>query len=209
MKLRLYFIAACICSCLNGYTQTNYAGEYYLQNVPETACGFKLNADSSFAFFFTYGALDRYGSGRWAIEKDSIILNSKPYAGSDFKLSKTSATNNTFSVIQLEDNNTNLYRYVYCRVNDSVYSFDDDGTLALPVNANSVELLCEFCPERISTFVLNNPPAIYTFNFEPWIFEVFFNKDTFYISNEYMEGKHAMLGDEINRFSKEANTPGE
>jgi hypothetical protein len=43
----------------------------------ETASGFKINEDSSFEFYFSYGALDRYGSGKWNIKNDSIILNSK------------------------------------------------------------------------------------------------------------------------------------
>ena len=38
-------------------------GEYYLTGVMETASGFRLNADSSFDFFFSYGALDRSGKG--------------------------------------------------------------------------------------------------------------------------------------------------
>ena len=44
------------------------AGEYYLRGVMETAAGFKLNEDSTFQFFFSYGALDRQGRGKWTTE---------------------------------------------------------------------------------------------------------------------------------------------
>ena len=61
--------------------QTNsrdYTGEYYLRGVMETASGFKLNPDSSFQFFFSYGALDRMGSGKWTVRGNELILNSRP-----------------------------------------------------------------------------------------------------------------------------------
>jgi hypothetical protein len=38
---------------------TGVTGEYYLEGVMETASVFQLNPDSSFNFFFSYGALDR------------------------------------------------------------------------------------------------------------------------------------------------------
>jgi hypothetical protein len=40
----------------------NITGVYNLRGVMEMASGFKLNNDSSFEFYFSYGALDRYGS---------------------------------------------------------------------------------------------------------------------------------------------------
>jgi hypothetical protein len=52
------------------------AGEYYLRGEPETASGFKLNEDSTFEFFFSYGALDRYGKGHWQVKDDSLVFNS-------------------------------------------------------------------------------------------------------------------------------------
>ena len=53
--------------------KTNTAiGEYYLSGVMETASGFKLNPDSTFQFFFSYGALDRSGSGTWKQEGNNI-----------------------------------------------------------------------------------------------------------------------------------------
>ena len=56
-------------------------GEYYLKGVRETASGFKLNADSTFEFFFSYGALDRMGSGTWQKQGDQIIFSSAKTKG--------------------------------------------------------------------------------------------------------------------------------
>jgi len=199
------------CLMLNLKAQKNITGEYYLQGVMETASGFKLNADSSFEFFFSYGALDRYGSGKWSVNNDSVILNSKPSPGKDFKLASSVASNNTFSTIKIEDANTNLYRFVYCRVKtaneDSIFSFDEDGSLTLPYAADSIELLSELCPERGSVFAMDKSPMIYTFNFQPWILEVFFNQTAFHFTDGYLEGRHPLLDDKIYRFEKEAPNP--
>ena len=60
------------------------AGMYHLQEVKETASGFKLHADGIFQFFFTYGAIDRYGSGKWTIEEDQVVMQSRTWPGNDF-----------------------------------------------------------------------------------------------------------------------------
>ena len=59
------------------YTMEKVAGMYYLQEVKETASGFKLEKDGTFKFFFSYGALDRYGSGNWTMQDDQVVLQSR------------------------------------------------------------------------------------------------------------------------------------
>jgi len=201
----LFFVFTSLMLNLNA--QKNITGEYYLQGVMETASGFKLNGDSTFEFFFSYGALDRYGSGKWSMNKDSIILNSKPSPGKDFKLANSITSTNKFSIIKIEDSNTDLYRFVYCRVKtateDSIFSFENDGNLVLPFAADSIEFLSELCPERSSVFAIDKSPMIYTFNFQPWILEVFFNQTAFHFKDDYLEGKHPLLDDKVYRFEKE------
>ena len=50
------------------------AGEYYLRGVTEVGSGFLLKPDSTFQFFFSYGALDRQGSGTWRIKEKEIVF---------------------------------------------------------------------------------------------------------------------------------------
>src|SRR6476620_8502486 len=69
----------------------NITGVYNLRCVMEMASGFKLNNDSSFEFYFSYGALDRYGSGKWSMNNDNIVFTSKPSPGKDFKLAGSTA----------------------------------------------------------------------------------------------------------------------
>ena len=61
---------------MNAQQKDSIAGEYYLEGVMETASVIQLNPDFTFKFFYSYGALDRYGSGKWAIEDNIIELNS-------------------------------------------------------------------------------------------------------------------------------------
>jgi len=110
----------------------------------ETASAFKLNKDSTFEFYFSYGALDRYGSGKWSIVNKLIVLNSKPYPGKDFKLTDSSLTKNSFITIQIKDKNPHLYRFVYClskgETGDSLLNANDSGIIILPRNHDTINL---------------------------------------------------------------------
>jgi len=86
MKQTFFTIISLMC-LQNCFAQKNkISGAYMLRGVMEVASGFELKEDSTFEFYFAYGALDRTGSGNWRIENDNIILNSKPSPGKDFKM---------------------------------------------------------------------------------------------------------------------------
>ena len=208
MKYTICLLLAFISFALNIHAQKNITGEYALTGAMETGSAFKLNDDSSFEFYFSYGALDRYGSGKWTMSKDNIVFTGKQSPGKDFKLVSTTATKENFPVIKIEDKNTYLYRLIYCRIqspeHDTVFAFNDDGILNLPFAADSMQLLSELCPERGSSFTLQSKPLAYTFNIEPWIVEVFFNGNTFQHTDDYFEGKFMLVpNDKIYRFVKQ------
>ncbi len=129
MKHTIYLFLAFINLTLNAPAQKNIEGEYALEGVMETAAAFKLNSDSGFEFYFTYGALDRYGSGKWAMNNNNIIFTGKTLPGKDFKLANTTVSKGKFPVIKIEDKNKYLYRLIYCRVqskqHDTIFEFDD------------------------------------------------------------------------------------
>src|ERR1700745_1157118 len=90
------------------------AGEYFLQGVMETASVILLKPDSSFEFFYSYGSVDRTGTGKWSINKGQLTLNSRPRPARDFKLdSSTSATANKITV-RINCQNKMLLSYVHC-----------------------------------------------------------------------------------------------
>lgn len=192
---------------MNAQSTKNIAGEYYLQGVMETASGFKLNADSTFEFFFSYGALDRFGAGKWSIQNDKIILNSKPYPGKDFKLVDSSKQGNNFTSVKIDENNKNLFSFVHCiaktQDGDSLFDANHDGLIILPQEIDTIHLVSELCSERISSFALNKKEHNYfTFRFEPWIVEVFLKDFGLEFADDHLEGKHPLMGDKVFEYVK-------
>ena len=183
------------------------AGEYSLSGVMETASGIQLNKDSTFRFYFSYGALDRYGSGKWRVHEDNIILDSKPYPGKDFKMVNSSSVKNNYTTIKIEDPNTNLYRLVYCLVKrhdrDTIINAGENGIIAVYDAIDSIHLLCELCPERITSFPVNlQKHNSYTFHFEPWITDVFFKSFALRYAGDHLECKHPLLDDKEYNFNR-------
>lgn len=183
------------------------AGEYSLTGVMETASGIQLHTDSTFAFYFSYGALDRYGSGKWRVHGDNIVLNSRPYPGKDFKIVDSASIKNDFTTIKIEDPNTNLYRLVYCLVKrpggDTLLNADDKGIIIVPFAIDTIHLLCELCGERMTSFAINpQKENSYTFHFEPWIPEVFFKSFALRFAGDHLQGRHPLLDDKDYDFTR-------
>lgn len=183
-------------------------GEYYLTGVMETASGFKLNSDSTFEFFFSYGALDRYGSGTWKMNNNTITFNSKPYPGHDFKMTSSENTKDNFTTVQIDASNANFFRFVYCllktKEGDSLLNANSDGIITLPGrNYDSLHLLFYLAPERTTTIPINNKEKNnFTFTFEPWIVEVFFKDFVLNFKDDHLEGKHPLLEKELYIYKK-------
>ena len=89
------------------------AGMYHLQEVKETASGFKLHPNGVFQFFFTYGAIDRYGSGNWTVEDDQVVLQSRAWPGNDFAGVDSKVIDQDFISTKIVGNKTVLLRDVY------------------------------------------------------------------------------------------------
>jgi hypothetical protein len=174
-------------------------GEYYLRGVMETASGFKLNADSTFEFFFSYGALDRFGSGTWKQVDDSIILNSRPQPQRDFALLKSEKLPGDSITVRIVDNNEMLLRYVdvIFKGGESVVekTTNEEGFIQIPKQqVDSLALLFRLCPDRYSTFqVTEKGHNYFEFKLEPWIVEVFFKDFSLHIDKGNLTGKHPLL----------------
>ncbi len=175
------------------------AGEYHLQGVREMASGFLLKPDHTFQFFFTYGALDRYGTGTWDVENDQLILNSAARPGNDFSLVKSSKTDNDFINVVVDHTNPMLLRHVYCSLQNgaegSWEQMSQHGDVQFPPQqVDSISLLFEFCPERTSlipvTFKDHNE---FVFRPEPWLVEVFLDNFQLRVDNGTLKGRHPLM----------------
>ena len=174
------------------------AGTYYLHSVRETASGFKLNPDGTFQFFFTYGALDRFGSGNFVIDNDKAIFQSRPWSGKDFALINSNTSGKGIT-IKITDKNPIFQKRSFASLRNgeegTFQAPDTKGEMHFPENeAKVITLVCEFCPERFTFFPVENKELNYfEFRLEPWIMEVFFNNFPLKIKKHVLLGKHPLL----------------
>lgn len=186
-------------------------GEYYLAGVMETASGFKLNPDSTFQFFFSYGALDRTGEGTWKLDNNHIIFNSKR-GSNGFSLVNSSETGNKNITVKIVDPNPLLRSNVYVLLKagndlaDAVRT-DKNGMISFPKQQfDSIMLVLEFCPEKV--FVIPKPANnhnYFEFRFEKDIMEVFFNNLSLSLGNKELSGQHPLLREGTYHFRKNGN----
>ena len=187
------------------HAQDSIAGEYYMHGVMETASGFQINADSTFQFFFSYGALDRYGKGKWSMKDDStIIFNSEKRPPLDFKLVKHEQRKSDFVTVQITDANKNLLRYVNgfikTKTGGEEIQTNADGIAQIKFQpVDSIALMFTFCPDRYSVFPVSDKNDNYfSFQFEPWIAEVFFDNFILGYKNNMLTGRHPLMdGDDF------------
>ncbi|WP_461044753.1 hypothetical protein [Spirosoma harenae] len=180
-------------------TPQSIAGEYYLTGVREVGSGFKLNPDSTFEFFFAYGALDRFGQGTWKKQGNQIILTSRPRPEKDFALVKSRTVPGDQITVRITDPNKQLVRYVSFATkngNDVQRAMTNaDGQARFskqPIDA--ISLRFELCPDRYSVFAITNKAHNdFEFRFEPWIVDVFFENVSYTINDDTLTGPHPLL----------------
>jgi len=183
-------------------------GEYYLSGVMETASGFKLNPDSTFEFFFSYGALDRGGKGTWQQHGNQVIFYSNHSKGKDFSLISSSIVANGLVTIKIMDANPSLRSHVYALIRSGDKQVeemtDSKGEISFPkTTVDSILLVLEFCPEKTFVFVNNDKQHNnFEFRFEKDIMEVFFYNLALTLNDEGMEGQHPLLKEGVYQFRK-------
>ena len=174
-------------------------GEYYLGGVPETACGLKLSEDSSFQFYFSQGALDRFGEGKWEMRDKRIFLNSRKRPPHDFSLVESRKDAHDGISLQISEQNEIVKRYVYARITGGgkvqEAMANEDGLIKFEKQPiATIELIFQFCPEKTSIFKINQAQHNYfEFKFEPWMMEIFFDNFSFGIDAENLIGGNPVL----------------
>ena len=200
---RLLAIWLLICLIMTTSTaqssKNSIAGEYYLSGVREVGSGIKLNSDSTFEFFFSYGALDRAGQGTWKKQGNRLILSSKARPPKDFALVSSRTVPGNQLTLRIVDPNKQVLQYVAFATKNGTEiqreMADSEGEAKFAKQAaEAVSLRFELCPDRYSVFpVTNKAHNQYEFRFEPWIAEVFFENVTYMISDKGFEGPLLIL----------------
>jgi len=182
-------------------TKPTIAGEYELRGVMEMASGLLLKPDSTFEFFFSYGAMDRGGSGKWVWneKKNTVILNTPDRHQSDYALVQSRKDTGKLTTFRITDPNQFLLRYTQFRVytaNGIIEGeTDEKGYFSMPQQpVMKIELLLQLCPERFSTITITDSALTYfEFRFEPWVTDVYFNNVVLHLKEYGFEGGHPLL----------------
>lgn len=174
-------------------------GEYYLSGVMETASGFKLDSNHHFQFFFSQGALDRYGEGTWRLDGGLVILNSRPRPEHDFALLESRKQEGAPVEIRMMEQDPLAKQYVHARILHKGVavegSADKDGRIIFPSQPiDTIELIFDFCPEKTSVFHIASPEHNYfEIRFEPWVMELFFVNFSLQHRMEGLYGRNPVL----------------
>lgn len=207
---KIFLFILILISVMNTIAQTlaTIAGEYYLKGVMEMASGIKLNTDSSFEFFFSYGALDRSGAGKWSLKNNTIILNSPLPASQDFALVSNKTVNNDQLTIKILEQNPAFLSGVYAVIKSNDKEFEavsnNNGEISFPkVRVDSITLRFDFCPEKKSVFTfIKKDDNYFEFRFEPTIMDINFENITLRLIDDGLEGQHPLLNKGIYQFKK-------
>lgn len=173
-------------------------GEYYLQGVMETASGFKLNADHSFEFFFSYGALDRQGAGTWKQEGETILFNSRDKHKQDFVLQQSTKQPAKGTTIQISGANAQVNKLVHAIVKNSggeeQAAATADGQMHFNLaRADSIILLFEWCPDKRSVFAIpDTANNFFEFSILPSLTDVVFDDFKLQLNDEGFTGAHPL-----------------
>ncbi|HYO21389.1 MAG TPA: hypothetical protein VER36_03220 [Flavisolibacter sp.] len=207
-KISLFILFTFIHCYVKAQTTGSPVGEYYLQGVVETASGFVLKHDSTFQFFFSYGALDRFGEGRWSVKNDSVYFSSRPRPEHDFRLVRSEKAGSKKILIHLKEMSPALHRHVSCRISGggAVQEgvLNEKGGIELTMQAvDSIELLFEFCPEKKSVFrISTRHHNRFEFAPHPWLMEVFFHNFHLRLTKDGMTGGHPLSSETKFRYEK-------
>jgi len=189
-------------------TTGSVTGEYYLQGVMETASGFRLNADGTFNFFFSYGALDREGEGNWKQQGNTVIFNSTQKAGHEYSLVQSKKQQGDGIMITITHANSMFKKMLHAIVvaggKEEQASANEEGVIVFhTTTADSIILLFELAPEKKFIFPVKDTTHNYfEFAFDPNIMEVLFNDFTLQLTATGFTGPHPMDAAKIFQYKK-------
>jgi hypothetical protein len=172
-----------------------------LKGVPEMASGFKFSSDSTFQFFYIYGASDRQANGTYRTEGNNIILSGTKTAGKDFSLIQKKNSGNGITV-SITDKNKLLMQSVVCLFSNGkdtvIAETNSDGIAVTEMpDCKEIQLIHNYFPDSPTVLEVNlNEGNFFEFSLNPSLAEVVFENyimeqdandpDVLYCSNKYL-----------------------
>lgn len=185
-------------SAIAQQTKDSISGEYFMVGVTEMASVIWLKPDGNFEFFFSYGALDRTGTGKWTLEGKNLTLNSGTRPPKDFAIVRTDTMAIPGTIVKVSDKNNMLLSYIQVKAHtpEGIIEGKANSHGEFQIRSKSVsrvELLFELCPDRYSSFTLEPGKNFFEFRFEPWIANLFLSNLRLTISDNILTGQHPLM----------------
>ena len=168
-------------------------GVYRMSGGHEMVAAFEFKKDSSFKFYFIYGAIDRNSSGRFTIYDGKIILHAEKEPGNDFTITNQGQRGEG-TAIQLSDRNPYLIRNVVGifkkgAEQDQQFS-NNDGYMHSDLNeCDSIMLIHTLFPD-VPTFIKKTQPKnnYFELTLNPSLAQLSFRDFTLSINREGLRG---------------------
>lgn len=104
MYKKFIFLGLILQSVTNMQAQNFKPGSYHLRGIMEMAAGFEFREDSTFRFYYVYGASDRYAEGTYSIEGNILKLHSDKNVQQDFPVRKQTHQDGPITIRIVHDN---------------------------------------------------------------------------------------------------------
>ena len=203
LLLFLFFFLPFTTSVAQVLRNCGVCGEYYLESIPEVASGIIFKDDFTFEFFFSTGALDRFGVGTWKEElskgnKKMVVLNSDSTKKNPLSLANSSRKKGKQTTVKMIDINPSLSTYFIAIGfidNDTVYTYcDQQGEAVLDGEIfDSLQIAFEFCPDHILSIPSTKNHNYFQVKSDESLFEIFFRNFTFTVNEDGLAGNHPVL----------------
>lgn len=169
-----------------------------MQGVMETASAILLKPDSTFELYFSYGAMDRQGHGKWQFQDGKVVLNSRPRPERDFALVTSKTTSDEFTTVKIVDSNAQILPFFEALVKttggEKYGKMSQEGAFQIPkTKITGIDLFFTLAPERYTSFPVQSDDNYFEFRIEPWIIEIFVENITLKPEKNGLSGEHPLL----------------
>ncbi|PSL24241.1 hypothetical protein [Dyadobacter jiangsuensis] len=200
MKQTLYLLSVLLLtgSAAAAQVPKSIPGEYHLQGVMETASAILLKPDSTFELYFSYGAMDRQGNGKWQFQDGKIILNSRQRPERDFALVTSKTASDDFTTVKIVDSNAQILPFFETLIKtdggEKYGKMSQEGIFQIPkIKTTGIDLFFSLAPERYTSFPVQSDDNYFEFRIEPWIIEIFVENIVLRPEKDGLVGEHPLL----------------
>lgn len=169
-----------------------------MQGVMETASAILLKPDSTFELYFSYGAMDRQGNGKWQFQDGKIILNSRQRPERDFALVTSKTASDDFTTVKIVDSNAQILPFFETLIKtdggEKYGKMSQEGIFQIPkIKTTGIDLFFSLAPERYTSFPVQSDDNYFEFRIEAWIIEIFVENIVLRPEKDGLVGEHPLL----------------